>query len=152
MSYASVAAHNAPSPQDQPRPDPSLLTTDQPTGSTIIDGTSKLNVVSSSDFKENPHTDAEFIQPDSEGDGLPKTGKGGKRPTPSGNKKRKQQAREKAMSLWEHLSDCIVRPQVAGGLLGIGRQYDFTRLACTDFTSCSSERRPHRGSGICILQ
>ena len=109
MSYASVAARNAPSPDNQPRPDPALLTTEAPTGSSIIDSTSKLNVVAP-DFKEHPHTDVEQIPADDE-----------RFPVASGKKPNKKRKREEAASLWEQVSDTLMRPKVAGGLVGIGR-------------------------------
>ncbi|RXW17083.1 hypothetical protein EST38_g8770 [Candolleomyces aberdarensis] len=110
LSSVEVAAHNAPPPENQPRPDPALLTTETPTSSTTIDSTSKLNIVAP-DFKLHPHTDVEQIPADDETHERFPVG-GGKAP----NKKRK---REEALSLWQQVSETVMRPQVAGGLLGI---------------------------------
>lgn len=54
MSYASVAAHNAPPPSQQPHPDPSLLTTeDDVSGGSLPDVSRNVNVAPH-DFKSNP--------------------------------------------------------------------------------------------------
>lgn len=55
MSYAAVAAHNAPPPSAQPHPDLALLSTEPPSHDNIADDAAKLNIVSS-DFKSNPAT------------------------------------------------------------------------------------------------
>jgi hypothetical protein len=67
-----------------------------------------LNVVAP-DFKEHPHTDAEQIPADDE-----------RFPVASGKKPNKKRKREEALSLWEQVGDTLMRPKVAGGLLGIG--------------------------------
>jgi hypothetical protein len=126
MSYASVAARNAPSPNEQPRPDPSLLTTDSDVGegSRVIDSTSKFNVVNS-DFKENPHTDVEGIPSDngggvrSGGSGFPRVG--GDSGIPKQPRRPRHPSREDAFTLWQQVLDYVVRPQVASGLLGVGK-------------------------------
>ena len=126
MSYASVAARNAPSPDEQPRPDPSLLTTDSDVGegSRVIDSSSKMNVVNS-DFKENPHTDVEGIPPDRGSGGGPSGGSrfsrvGGNSGIPK-QPRRHHPNREDAFTLWQQVLDYVVRPQVASGLLGVGK-------------------------------
>ncbi|KAJ2922014.1 hypothetical protein H1R20_g15077, partial [Candolleomyces eurysporus] len=107
LSSVEVAAHNAPSPENQPRPDPALLTTETPTSSTTIDSTSKLNIVAP-DFKLHPHTDAEQIPADDE-----------RFPSGSGKAPNKKRKREEALSLWQQVGETVMRPKVAGGLLGI---------------------------------
>ncbi|KAF5325879.1 hypothetical protein D9611_000205 [Ephemerocybe angulata] len=123
MSYAAVAAQNAPPPSEQPQPDPGLLTVEEPSGSTTIDTSSKINIVSSQEFKDHPHTDAETVptQPQVVSGN---SGSGNKRPlgedtTRDKIKKRKHQAQEEAATLWAQVVDYVVRPQVAGGLLGV---------------------------------
>lgn len=134
MSYAAVAARNAPSPVDQPRPDPGLLTTESDVGegAAIIDSSSKLNVVAP-EFREHPHTDFEGIPADSGSRGPP-VGRDGRTPanpvkasefvvsdgSVPKQPRRRHPHREDAFTLWQQVLDYVVRPQVAGGLLGVG--------------------------------
>src|SRR4051812_30025494 len=55
MSYASIAAQNAPPLSEQPHPDTALLNTDPPTAPSTADDAAKVNVVAP-DFRENPQT------------------------------------------------------------------------------------------------
>lgn len=55
MSYASIASHNAPAPEDQPHPDQALYTTQEDvSGGSLPDVSRNVNIAPS-DFKSNPH-------------------------------------------------------------------------------------------------
>ncbi|KAG1742856.1 hypothetical protein EDB19DRAFT_1907339 [Suillus lakei] len=116
MSYASVAARDAPPSSEQPRPDPALLTTERPSASNVIDDTSKVNVVSS-DFKENPatYTSGSYVPEDIDDDPTDpgRTAGKGKR------NRRFQEARAESIYLWEVTKHFLFRPGVAGGLIGL---------------------------------
>ncbi|KAI0759828.1 hypothetical protein BD413DRAFT_594966 [Trametes elegans] len=114
MSYASVAAQNAPPPSQQPHPDPSLLTTEPPSADNIADDASKLNVVAP-DFKKHPATttSTQDVPPD-----LPTPG------APSGTAESRSrrylhEAEEEGFYLWNLAKYYILQPSVAGGLLGL---------------------------------
>ena len=127
MSYANVAAHNAPPPSAQPHPDPALLTTPADIAhDEVADDTGKVNVVPH-DFKTNPvtttseATDSANIPPPP----LPVTVDG---PAPSKSKKDKarsklHEAEEEGFYLYEKAKEVILRPPVAGGLIGVGMHY-----------------------------
>jgi len=118
MSYAAVAAHNAPPPSEQPHPDPALLNV--PNLATApppaADDASKVNVVAS-DFKEHPATlTSEYVNsfpPPSPSPSGP--------PAPRKRRARKtfDDAEAEGLYLWEKLKDVLFRPPVAGGLLGV---------------------------------
>ncbi|EKM54370.1 uncharacterized protein PHACADRAFT_196799 [Phanerochaete carnosa HHB-10118-sp] len=128
MSYASVAAHNAPPPALQPKPDPSLLTTEPPSQDNIADDAAKLNIVAP-DFKQHPETTTSTagvpIQPP------PQPVSGGVPPTSSGSQPSREyraadaakryvhEAEEESLHLWTVAKQYLLRPGVAGGLLGI---------------------------------
>ncbi|KAG1895563.1 uncharacterized protein F5891DRAFT_1058061 [Suillus fuscotomentosus] len=116
MSYASVAAHDAPPSSEQPRPDPALLTTERSSASNVIDDTLKVNVVSS-DFKENPATyTSKTYVPEGIDDDLVDPGR--KAVTGKGHK-RLQEAQAEGIYLWEVTKHYLFRPGVAGGLIGL---------------------------------
>ncbi|KAG0707305.1 hypothetical protein DFH29DRAFT_896775 [Suillus ampliporus] len=116
MSYASVAARDAPPPSDQPHPDPALLTTERSPSSNVIDDTSKVNVVSR-DFKENPatYTSETSVPEDAEGDLInpDRTAGKGKR------SKRLQEAQAEGTYLLEVTKHYLLRPGIARGLIGL---------------------------------
>lgn len=116
MSYASVAAHDAPPLSEQPHPDPALLTTERRSASNVIDDTSKVNVVSS-DFKENPATyTSETYVPEDIDDDLVDPG----RNVVKGKRNRHlQEAQAEGIYLWEVAKHYLFRPGVAGGLIGL---------------------------------
>ncbi|KAG1732189.1 uncharacterized protein EDB91DRAFT_1152095 [Suillus paluster] len=116
MSYASVAARDAPPPSEQPHPDPALLTTKQSTPSNVIDDTSKVNVVSR-DFKENPatYTSETYVPEDTEGDLIDP----GRTPGKGKRSKRLQEVQAEGTYLWEVAKQYLLRPGVAGGLVGL---------------------------------
>ena len=101
----------------QPHPDPALLTTEQSPSNNVIDDTSKVNVVSR-DFKEDPsstYTSDVYVSEDAESE-LIDTGRVGKG---KGNK-RLQEAQAEGTYLWEVTKHYLLRPGVAGGLVGLG--------------------------------
>lgn len=122
MSYASVAAHNAPPPSEQPHADPSLLTTpsDVQPVATAVDDSAKVNVAPA-DFKTHPSTltsevaDSNPPYPISESPAP--TGK------PSARKRAhdaEKKAEAKSLQLWGTIHEQLMRPAVAGGLIGVG--------------------------------
>lgn len=118
MSYASVTSHNAPA--DQPLPDPALLNTNKSTASGVADDTRKVNVVSPN-FKQNPATTTSTFQPprydEEESDPSPH------RRTAKNKAKAKKIARdaEKEAIHWSAvIKELVLRPPVAGGLVGVG--------------------------------
>lgn len=118
MSYASVAATNAPPSSQQPHADPSLLTTATPTASTVADDSAKVNVVPV-DFKEHPHTitsEADVV-PDED---LPHSKSAARKKKAH---KKLDQAEEEGLQLWNTAKHYILRPGVAGGLIGIGTNF-----------------------------
>ncbi|KAG2145955.1 uncharacterized protein EDB93DRAFT_1286790 [Suillus bovinus] len=131
MSYASVAAHDAPPSSEQPRPDPALLTTENSSASNVIDDTSKLNVVSS-DFKENlaAHTNNTYVPEDIDDDLVDQSRKAmtGKR------NKRFQEAQAEGIYLWEVTKYYLFRPGVAGGLIGLVNVGLLSRVGYTFYT------------------
>ncbi|CAA7259297.1 unnamed protein product [Cyclocybe aegerita] len=108
MSYASVAAANAPPKNQQPHPDPALLNTAVPTHSRVADDAAKLNVVSP-DFKQNPQTST------SEVDRID-----ARSPSPERKAQRRvEKAEAKGGDTWDTVKHYLIRPGVAGGLMGI---------------------------------
>ena len=125
MSYATVTSRNAPA--DQPLPDPALLNTTKPTASGVADDTAKVGVVSSN-FKENPATTTSTYQPprydDEESDSRPQ------HRTTKNKAKVKRVAREaeKEAIHWSAVAkEVVLRPPVAGGLVGVGRFFSCSR-------------------------
>ncbi|KAJ7497183.1 hypothetical protein FB451DRAFT_1210419 [Mycena latifolia] len=94
MSYASVAAHNAPPPSQQPHADPALLNTAEPTADPYIDTTKKINVV-----PMPTHSNA---------------------PAPKGRSHRRiDETKAEGAYLWDSAKHILLRPGVAGGLIGL---------------------------------
>ncbi|CAG7855194.1 SubName: Full=Related to 40S ribosomal protein S18-Coprinopsis cinerea {ECO:0000313/EMBL:CCA74180.1} [Serendipita indica DSM 11827] len=122
MSYAAVAAHNAPPPSQQPHPDLGLLNTARPTDQVIPDvDTGKVNVVSH-DFKQHPVTDTTLHvehSSSSEDEGhTPDTHKRKSRK----DKQRKRKARhaERKFEGWiDWTKDKLFQPAVAGGFFAV---------------------------------
>ncbi|KAI0745318.1 hypothetical protein C8Q76DRAFT_806736 [Earliella scabrosa] len=107
MSYASVAAQNAPPPSQQPHPDPALLTTEPPSASNIADDAAKLNVVAP-DFKSNPATTTSIQDIPSDA-----------QPTPSKRRRYLDEVEQEGFYLFNVAKQYLLHPAVAGGLLGI---------------------------------
>ncbi|KAJ7647444.1 hypothetical protein FB45DRAFT_893472 [Roridomyces roridus] len=89
MSYAEVTAKNAPPLSEQPHPDPALLNTAEPSAPQYIDGTKKVNVVSG-------------------------------KPRPAGKAHNHlEETKAEGIYLWQSAKSVLLRPGVAGGLIGI---------------------------------
>ncbi|CCM00392.1 uncharacterized protein FIBRA_02422 [Fibroporia radiculosa] len=134
MSYASVAAHNAPPSSEQvhhrltppwaspdlssqPHADPALLTTEPPSASNIADDAAKVNIVSP-DFRAHPATVtsvgniASDSPPEHPSPGAPRSPKGNAR-------KYLRDAEQEGSYLWNLTKHYLFRPSVAGGVLGL---------------------------------
>lgn len=128
MSYADVAAHNAPPPSQQvcssisriqwqrliepshqPHPDPALLNTEPPTADNIIDD-AKVNIVA-----PNFKAQLDAAGPDHN------EASGAKRPSSAKDRARKyvHDAEEEGLQLWAAAKQLLFRPAVAGGLIGL---------------------------------
>ncbi|KAI5895139.1 uncharacterized protein SCHCODRAFT_02618691 [Schizophyllum commune H4-8] len=117
MSYAAVAAENAPPVSEQPHADPALLNTEPPHADNVADDTSKVTVVAP-DFKEHPATvTSETAPPPDTMDNFPEMPSSPSR----GNKKnrRLQEAEAEGAYLLEVAKRYLLRPGVAGGLVGL---------------------------------
>ncbi|KAK7438041.1 hypothetical protein VKT23_018208 [Stygiomarasmius scandens] len=107
MSYADITKTYI--PPDQPQPDTALLNTEPPEAPLVADDTSKVNVVHP-DFKENPMTVTSENRP----------------PPDSAREKKKdkaerklREAEEEGLYLWQLTKQVLLRPGVAGGLVGL---------------------------------
>jgi len=117
MSYASVASHNAPPPSLQPHADPALLNTGTPAHHPPVDSNNQKVNVANQGFKQHPSTQTSElnIPTDAERDR-----------TWDQKRSRKEKAKEElgkaeaeADHLWELAKNQLLRPGVAGGLIGI---------------------------------
>ncbi|TRM65406.1 hypothetical protein BD626DRAFT_488682 [Schizophyllum amplum] len=118
MSYASVAATNAPPISEQPHADPALLTTETPQADNVADDAAKVTIVSP-DYKEHPATITSETAPPPDMDNFPEMpssagGAGG-----SKKNKRFQEAEAEGAYLLQVAKHYIFRPGVAGGLVGL---------------------------------
>ncbi|KAI0342067.1 hypothetical protein BDW22DRAFT_1395949 [Trametopsis cervina] len=128
MSYASVAARNAPPPSEQPHADPALLTTETPSHFSPADDTAKVSIVPS-DFKTNPETITSTADVPFEPAPIPISGgipdHASRAAKPDGKKaksKAKAYAHEledEGLHVWDLAKHHLLRPGVAGGLLGV---------------------------------
>ncbi|THH15476.1 hypothetical protein EW146_g5004 [Bondarzewia mesenterica] len=109
MSYASVAAQNAPPLSEQPQPDPVLLNTGAPEPTAPADDAAKVNVVPS-DFKENPTTITSEAGKD--------LAKGDESEKPEAHD-RVHEFEAEGYHYWHVAKEYLLRPAVAGGLVGI---------------------------------
>lgn len=119
MSYANVAAHNAPPPALQPHADPGLLNIVPPTTETV-DVDAKVHVVPH-DYKETlpePKPPVREILLDEYEDNF-----GDSKKDKAKKKANKGYAEAKAEGeyLWDTAKHYLLRPGVAGGLIGIGK-------------------------------
>ncbi|KAH9911462.1 uncharacterized protein B0H18DRAFT_975722 [Fomitopsis serialis] len=115
MSYASVAAHNAPPPSEQPHPDQALFSTEPPSADNIADDAIKVNVVAP-DFRSNPETTTSISGPPPVASGAPKSGHHGAK---GKGKRYLHEAEEEGSYLYVRARQYIFQPGVAGGLLGL---------------------------------
>ena len=102
----------------QAHPTPDTLGVNRPAVSGVADDAAKVNIVPS-DFKEHPATLTSIKEPlvvddEPEDDG-------------TGNEKRKRRAKrrvheleDEAEGVWDYVKDLVLRPGVAGGILGVG--------------------------------
>lgn len=119
MSFASVTARNAPA--DQPHPDPALLNTTKSTASGVADDTAKVGVVSPN-FKQNPATTTSTYQPpryDEEESDSPTHHRAAKSKAKA--KKLARDAEKEAIHWSAVVKELVLRPPVAGGLVGVGK-------------------------------
>ncbi|EFI28198.1 hypothetical protein CC1G_14225 [Coprinopsis cinerea okayama7 len=139
MSYASVAAQNVPPQEKWPQPDPALLNTTPPTDHTVVDDAAKVNVVGP-DFKENPHTAfEENIRRNvstSESEGDDDRGDGSKR------RKHRRHRKHHPQTLWDQATEYLLRPGVAGGLVGIANVGLLTGVGYTFYSKPLLRRDP----------
>jgi len=127
MSYAAVAAHNAPPAVEQPHADPGLLNVEVPEITRPADDSAKVNVVAS-DFKQHPTTvtsEAKIVvdhaDDEDDDDDFPSSSSGpSKRAV---NKKKANKALKEAEAegayIWGAAKQYLFRPGVAGGLIGL---------------------------------
>ncbi|KAI0074153.1 hypothetical protein K474DRAFT_1665732 [Panus rudis PR-1116 ss-1] len=115
MSYADVAAHNAPPKAQQPHPDPALFTTEPPSASNIIDDAAKLNVVAP-DAAEHPVTVTSANRPVVQ---EPETPSSRKQTAKDKARRYAHEAEEEGWYLWNTAKHYLFRPAIAGGLLGL---------------------------------
>ncbi|EJD35575.1 hypothetical protein AURDEDRAFT_108923 [Auricularia subglabra TFB-10046 SS5] len=131
MSYATVAATNAPPPSQQPHANPALLNTGRSPNLLPVDAHNEKVQIASPGFKEHPSTvTSEYIPPTDE-ELERKYGSTGPSSHRSHNqaekdKHRRDKAKEhlhraehEAETAWEYAKTQILRPGVAGGILGI---------------------------------
>ncbi|KAG8681726.1 hypothetical protein FRC09_017293, partial [Ceratobasidium sp. 395] len=123
MSYADVAAHNAPPPSQQPHPDQNLYTTQEDvSGGSLPDVTRNVNIAPH-DFKSNPHTVTSETTPahydSSDDEGGKRTGSSKKRAAKERARKSLERAEEEGFYLWNQFKERVLRPGTAGGLFGV---------------------------------
>ncbi|KAH9937730.1 hypothetical protein B0H21DRAFT_825412 [Amylocystis lapponica] len=133
MSYASVAAQNAPPPSKQPRADPALLNTDAPTADNIADDAAKVNLVAP-DFREHPNTLTSEAAVPLDSDPTPS------RKSRASARRYAQQAENESLYLWNLTKHYIFRPAVAGGLLGLVNVGLISSAGYTFYTNPSLRR------------
>ncbi|KIM75442.1 hypothetical protein PILCRDRAFT_78818 [Piloderma croceum F 1598] len=104
----------------QPRPDPSLLNTQPSTADNIADDAAKVNVVSA-DFKSNPatYTSEGRLAVDEEYDDLVTDYNDRKYKTKKKANKAYREAEAEGEYIWEVTKQYLLRPGVAGGLIGL---------------------------------
>ena len=118
MSYASVTSHNATA--DQPLPDPALLNTTKPTASGVADDTAKVGVVSPN-FKQNPATTTSTYQPPRYGEEESDPSLHHRTAKSKSKAKKVVHEAEKEAIHWSAVAkELMLRPPVAGGLVGVG--------------------------------
>ncbi|KAF8493610.1 hypothetical protein JB92DRAFT_3084920 [Gautieria morchelliformis] len=122
MSYASVTSHNAPPPSMQVNTTKSKLSRTKPAlpcshnQTQVIDDTgNKVNVVEHG-FKEHPATTTSVNRPspDSEDDSQEDSESHKK-----AARKNISRVEQRSSQLWERFKEQLIRPGVAGGLIGV---------------------------------
>jgi len=100
-SYANVAAKNVPPYEQQPHPDPALLTTPSLVSGAPFDDTLKVNVVPRDSTMSNSEA---------------ATGTGS---SPPRGERDDKYSDDQTPQRWEKVKDIVLRPSVAGGLVGV---------------------------------
>ncbi|KJA29075.1 hypothetical protein HYPSUDRAFT_33597 [Hypholoma sublateritium FD-334 SS-4] len=119
MSYASVAANNAPPLEEQPHPDPALLNATPPHHSAILNDTSKVTLVPP-EFKEQLQSSTPPSVADFQFDSSSETRHFNN--NYSGDKASRQepsQERPGHSAFFELTKHYLFHPAVAGGLIGL---------------------------------
>ena len=111
-SYAEVAATNAPPLDQQPKPDQALVNTTPPSASPIPTD-SKIQIM--------PPRASEIFGDEEEDFPIPSTA----RPPapdrrPKKTSRRVRDVQEESAYIWSNFKDILLRPGVAGGLVGLG--------------------------------
>jgi hypothetical protein len=98
----------------QPQPDPALLNTSQPEASGVADDTAKVNVVAQS-FRESPRTYTSEANrfPDEQDDTSESDSEGRRKD------RRLREVKAEGAYLWAALKRYLLRPETAGGCLGL---------------------------------
>lgn len=108
-SYASAAKRAVDDNHPDPLPDTGLLNTTPSSANPVVDDTAKVNLVPS-DFKSNPitATSASAPPPDSDSSSNHKP-----------SNRRLREVKQEGHYLWDVAKDYLLRPGVAGGIIGI---------------------------------
>jgi len=125
MSYASVTAKGLRPTSAQPHPDMTLLNTQQ--GETQLPSVEAKITVAPSDFKEHPRSaDTEARDELEAAKELAEEGSNRHTGEPEVQKSCRDHVKDKlqkagrnGLELWEKTQGCLLRPGVAGGLLGV---------------------------------
>jgi len=136
MSYADVAASGAPPLSEQPKPDPGLLNTERPASDSLVaDDAAKVNVVSN-DFKQHPITLTSLadppVTPDETDDAEYRFSTGGRK-----KQRRRSEAVQEAEGVLGWMQEQLLRPGVAGGLIGV------VNVGLIGFATYHLYTRPH---------
>lgn len=124
MSYAAVTAEYT--PPNNATPDPALLQTARPHRDIVADDAAKVNVVSP-DFKVHPATvtsETDILVEDASSDetdpgAAPGAPKKARKSRKNKAKRELRKAEDEGLYLWELAKEQILRPGVAGGLVGV---------------------------------
>ncbi|KAK0485675.1 hypothetical protein IW261DRAFT_1451495 [Armillaria novae-zelandiae] len=108
-SYASAAKRAVDDNHSNPLPDTGLLNTAPSSANPVVDDTTKVNLVPS-DFKSNPITATSASAPPPDSD-LPSN----KKP----DNRHLREVKQEGYYLWDIAKDYLLRPGVAGGIIGI---------------------------------
>ncbi|KAK0461390.1 uncharacterized protein EV420DRAFT_196480 [Desarmillaria tabescens] len=109
FSYASAAKRAVDDGQPDPLPDTGLLNTTRPSANPVVDDTAKVTIVPS-DYKSNPVTATSANAPSQDLDSPPNK----KRPNRQHHK-----VEDEGYYFWDVAKDYLLRPGVAGGIIGI---------------------------------
>ncbi|KAF9458433.1 hypothetical protein BDZ94DRAFT_1201089 [Collybia nuda] len=113
MSYASVAANNAPPLSQQPHPDQALLNT-RPLTKDFLDDKSKVNLPPSGRESQSGRTtyEAKVVDDDEDDETFPSS-------KSEKENKRLQEVKAEGIYLWNVARRHLLRPGIAGGLVGL---------------------------------